>query len=619
MRLTHRSRRVLVTLGSTLALLGSASIALGGVGTLQAQRAPASSVEHRTAIVSAGTGLGSIKHIIFLVKENRSYDNLFALYPGADGTTSGLLKNGRRVPLTRANDVLTPDIGHDYFAAVTAINGGRMNNFDALIGASVAGQHRAYTTFSGDQIPNYWAYAHNYTLADHFFSSIPSSSYANHLYLVSNNPDQIVGTPFGSGAQVINGWGCDQKGALVDRIGSYGRHALVKPCFSWPSIADTLDAANVSWKYYAPQSGEFGYIWSAFNSIDKVRNSALWSQHVTAPGDFFGDVQSGNLPAVSWLINDTFHSDHPLGGSLCAGENQTVREVNAIMRSPYWKDTAIVLTWDDFGGFYDHVAPPTNVGIGLGPRVPTIIISPYSRTGYVDRDPADFTALLRLAETRFGLPALGDRDAGLGSDLLEAFDFNQAPRSPVILSPRACGPEPDWTSYQPPNIPPTTIMSVTPNGMTASDITGTVYTIPFSPGTILSHGLFREGPLVAGVTAIPQDFAVNDHILIRSTPVTTTGATTTTLRTVYDLDAVDGIMYGTATRVDPTNGVVLVRPRGHGDKDILTAFANERTLVLAQGRRTPLGAIRVGRPVEVTGIINYRSHKILRPYSVIQD
>jgi len=617
MRLTHRSRRVLATLGSTLALLGSASIGLGGLGTLQAHRAPVSLAERPAAIVSASTGLASIKHIIFLVKENRSFDNMFALYPGADGTTSGRLKNGRRVLLTRASDVLAPDIGHDYYAAATAIDGGRMDNFDALIGASVAGQHRAYTTFSGRQIPNYWAYARHYTLADHFFSSIPSSSYANHLFLVSNNPDQIVGTPFNPKVGVLNGWGCDQQGALVDHIGAYGRHTLVKPCFSWPSIADTLDAADVSWKYYAPQSGEFGYIWSAFNSINKVRNSALWPQHVTSPGDFFGDVQSGNLPAVSWLINDTFHSDHPLGGSLCAGENQTVREVNAIMRSPYWKDTAIVLTWDDFGGFYDHVAPPANVGIGLGPRVPTIIISPYSRAGYIDGAPTDFTALMRLVETRFGLPALGDRDAALGSDLLEAFDFNQAPRGPVILSPRTCGPEPDWASYQPPNTPLTTIMSITPNGMTASDITGTVYTIPFGPGTLLAHGLFQEGATVAGVTAIPQDFAVNDHILIRSAPVTTTGATPS--RTVYDLDAVDGIMYGTVTRVDPANGVVLVRPRGHGRADSMAAFANERTLVLAQGRRTPLDAIRVGRPVEVTGIINYRSHKIWRPYSIIQD
>jgi phospholipase C len=161
----------------------------------------------------------------------------------------------------------------------------------------------------------------------------------------------------------------------------------------------------------------------------------MW-ENVVSDAEFITDLENGDLPAVSWLTPSFGLSDHP-PASVCKGENWTVEMLNALGRSEYWDSTAVVLTWDDYGGFYDHVPPPHVDIYGMGPRVPAIVISPYALRGAIDSDLMEFASVLRFIEQVFELPSLGGRDA-TADDMLSAFDFTQEPRPPLILEPRDC-------------------------------------------------------------------------------------------------------------------------------------------------------------------------------------
>jgi len=201
-------------------------------------------------------------------------------------------------------------------------------------------------------------------------------------------------------------------------------------------MAQTLDNAGVSWKYYAPPSTDPGYIWSTFDAISDVRNGPDWNK-VVDTSNFILDVQSGQLPAVSWVITPWWQSEHP-DASTCAGENATVTELNALMNNPtLWASTAVFIVWDDFGGDYDHVAPPQPDIYGFGPRVPFLIVSPYARKGHISTTQYEFASVLKFIEERFGLPALGTRDAN-ANDITDSFNFNQTPLPPLLLSTRTC-------------------------------------------------------------------------------------------------------------------------------------------------------------------------------------
>jgi phospholipase C len=205
-----------------------------------------------------------------------------------------------------------------------------------------------------------------------------------------------------------------------------------------------LNSRNISWKFYAPDKGQDdGYVWSTYDSINNIRNNpSQWQKHVVNYSQFVTDAQAGTLPAVSWLVQPGAVSDHP-GFNVCDGENWTVEQINAVMQNPkLWQNTLIILTWDDFGGFYDHVPPPAgpNSQIGLGFRVPAIIISPYSKPGYVDNTLYSFPSMLRLTEDLLGLPSLGylDSSQSLLGDLSNSLDFNQQPLPPLVLNERNC-------------------------------------------------------------------------------------------------------------------------------------------------------------------------------------
>jgi phospholipase C len=390
--------------------------------------------------VTAGPpGMKVIKHVIFIVKENRSFDHYLGAFPGVDGATTGVTSTGQVVPLTPGPDVLMNDIDHNWFSSQIGENNGAMNGFDLIDGGNTNGNLLAYTQMTEAQIPNYWAYGRAYAVGDHMYSSLHGPSFPNHLYTIAATSGGVISDPVlpnGAGGSSTGGWGCDQAPDFsVPVMNSEGEISNEYPCFDYQTLADTLAAAGVSWKYYAPSEGEPDYHFSTYDAINHIRNGPAWAANVVPYAQFLTDAQSGKLPAVSWLIPGV-ENEHP-PQSTCLGENWTVKNLNALLNGPDGDSSAVFLVWDDFGGFYDHVKPPTLDNYGLGIRVPFFIISPYAKAGFVTHNRYEFSSVLKFIEELFGLPALSTRDAN-ANDITNAFNFNQAPIPPLLLQTHEC-------------------------------------------------------------------------------------------------------------------------------------------------------------------------------------
>jgi phospholipase C len=402
--------------------------------------APAGSGSPRARHHHGSAGPNPIQHIVILIKENRSFDTMFGRLPGAEGATTGILSTGSTVPLIPAQDRLLLDIGHAGQAAFTAVNHGQMNGFDQLPGAIQNGHDESLSQYRAQDIPSYWTYATDFTLDDHFFSTVLGPSFPNHLVTVAATGANTIDNPIDNSHRA---WGCDS--GPYSRVNVMnprtGKVTSVPPCFNMPTLPDALQKDHISWRYYSPPQYHSGYIWNALDAVHHDRYSPLWKTNVVNNTTFIRDARSGALPQVSWLVPDEVHSDHP-PNSICVGENWTVNAVNAVMAGPDWSSTVIVLTWDDFGGFYDHVPPPQRSLISLGPRVPTILISPYARHHYIDHNVYDFASILRFVEDEFHVAPLNHADASaniLGSSL----DYSQTPSGPQLLRQRRC-PQSDY-------------------------------------------------------------------------------------------------------------------------------------------------------------------------------
>jgi phospholipase C len=417
-------------------------------------------------------GENPIKHVIFMVKENRTFDHYFGSYPGAEGTSVGktlkCTEAGGCVPgpdyrLRPAPYVQPHDITHGFASGLYAINGGDMNGFNIIgEGDDMTG----YVQHSRRTLPNYWAYADRFVLADHFFTSMYGPTFPEHLYTVAAQSNGVVDNKTNADTE---GSYCDDpleytkkfrddltkrdvrtimrlEDDITDeipdqlvRIAAYWEDT--RTCFNIKVLPDLLERADVSWKYYGlPDQWMNG-----LQAIEHVRFGPMWKQ-VQDPDQLLTDLERGDLPAVSWLIPpEGSANEHPgVGTNVCIGENWTVERVNAVMRSKYWKSTAIVIVWDDFGGFYDHVPPPHYDVMGLGPRTPALIISPYTVAGdnpdggSIDSTVYEFSSVLRFIEELHGLPAMTERDAN-ADPLTGAFDFSAEPNTKkLILEPRDC-------------------------------------------------------------------------------------------------------------------------------------------------------------------------------------
>lgn len=393
--------------------------------------------------LSKPRGFDSIQHFVFIVKENHSFDNYFGKFPGVYGASEGKTSDGRTIPLEPMPDIVDYGTEHSGIGVLTSVDNDKMDGFDISAGGNQDGDFMAYRQLSAADIPNYWNYAQHFVIGDQMFSSIHSSSFPNHLYTIAATSGGVLEIPYDPlwhGLQGVPIWGCDAPPTLAVRtIDPQGRISALFPCFDFPTLADSMESATppISWRYYAPPKGAVGYNHLAYDAINHIRNSELWTEHVVPDTQFVDDALSGNLPAVSWLIagNGSEHPPH----STCIGENWTVQQLNAIMQGPEWNSTAVFLVWDDFGGFYDHYPPPVVDGYGLGPRVPLIVISPYAIPGHVSHTLYEFSSVLKTIEERFHLPFLTDRDER-ANDMLDSFDFTQSPNPPLILEPRSCPP-----------------------------------------------------------------------------------------------------------------------------------------------------------------------------------
>ena len=398
--------------------------------------------------------IASIQHVIVLVQENRSFVNLFMGYPGADAPAEGACKpnpalklclDGKPVRLKEITLETTgllggKDIGHDHAVFETEFDGGKMDGFnDIPLGtAGNLGPARLYpyAYVEKNETKPYWNLANGFTLGDRMFSTETSDSFVAHQQIIAgttrlNAQESLVDTPSAMP------WGCDAPpGTTVPVIkvdGTVDNRSHVFPCLTqYKTMADVLDAANVSWKFYVDSfaSGNnydfSGEVWNSFDPIKSVRYGPDWKKNVSVPNtNIFTDIKNRRLPAVSWLIPKLFDSDHPAAGTN-TGPSWVTSVVNAVGKSAYWKNTAIIVVWDDWGGWYDNVPPPQPDYTSLGMRVPLLVISPWSRHGYVSHTEYNFGSILKFVEQNFGTGSLGATDASANS-LGDVFDFTQTP------------------------------------------------------------------------------------------------------------------------------------------------------------------------------------------------
>jgi phospholipase C len=385
---------------------------------------------------------GLIKHVVIVIQENRTLDNLFQKFPGAITSPTGTTSTGQTValvPLPIADP--EPDINHGHTAWSTAYRGGEMDGFDLV-------NHRRpeapYTYVRMKDARPYYNIAATYELADMFFQANTGPSFTAHQYYIAGQSALADENPNSKDV-----WGCDSPAsATVKTLDTsqggfpYPDGAAYFPCYGkglptpngYRTLGDQLEAARLDWRYYAPAQGQPGYIWSAYDAVAHVRNNpGRWMAHVRSPEtSFFSDVAQGQLAAVTWIVPTKVCSDHP-GDVSTYGPAWVTQIVNAVGKSAFWNTTAVLIVWDDWGGFYDHVKPPYIAPdqMGLGFRVPLLVVSPYpspALPAHVSHTIHTVGGVLKFTEEAFHLKALGDAD-DTPDDLPDMFDFAQPPQA----------------------------------------------------------------------------------------------------------------------------------------------------------------------------------------------
>lgn len=389
----------------------------------------------------AGASQGAsskITHVVVIIQENRSFDNLFQGYPGADTQAFGYASTGEKVPLAPVSMATHWDITHDSTSFFAACDGTgslpgtdcRMDGFDKETTTCTPfdpcpNKEPQYAYVPAKESKPYFTMAKQYVLADRMFASnFDGSSFVSHQYLIAGQASSSVDYPNSPD------WGCD--GGPKDTILTLTRQRAYGPrisvCFDNQTLGDELDAAGVPWRYYTSNIFKDGNLWNAFQAIDHIRYGKDWKADVVNPQTkFFKDIKNGALPAMSWVTPTCRNSDHAACESN-HGPQWVASLVNAIGKSQYWNSTAIFIMWDDYGGWYDHVPPPMVDFDGLGVRVPLLIVSPYAKQGYVSHVQYEHGSILRFIEDRFGLPRLAATDKRAKSFDKDCFDFTQQPR-----------------------------------------------------------------------------------------------------------------------------------------------------------------------------------------------
>jgi phospholipase C len=392
-------------------------------------------------------GASKIKHVVIIVQENRSFDDLFQGYVGADTKPFGYTSTGAKVKLVPIGLEAPWDIDHSSNSYFEACDGQgsfpgtdcKMDGFDQEWTGCYRNcpAHPQYAFVPRSESKPYFEMAKQYVLADRMFTSnFDGSSFISHQYIIAAQANTAVNYPNGQ-------WGCD--GGPSDKIGTVtqqrGNGPNVTVCFDDQTLGDELDTAKVSWHFYTADLNGDGNIWSAYQAISHIRYGPDWNTDIITPQTkFFQDVTNGTLPSVSWVTPTCGNSDHAGCGSN-NGPAWVTSLVDAVGQSQYWKSTAIFVMWDDYGGWYDHVPPPLEDYDGLGIRVPLLIISPYAKKHFVSHVQYEHGSILRFVEDLFGLPQLAASDARATSPAGDAFDFTKPPRRFVTI------PAPQNQSY----------------------------------------------------------------------------------------------------------------------------------------------------------------------------
>ncbi len=391
-----------------------------------------------------------IQHIILIVQENRTFNDLFATFPGTTGTTVGLKrvgkgKNVKTVPvnLTETNLAVKNNLNHLYVSYHTAYRNGNMDAFNKIRSETTGkDEGRApYQYVNPAQVVPYWTLASEYGLADEMFQTQGSGSFTAHQDLIRGGTEitpteSLVDDPTSSSV-----CGCPSPygtvTSLITTALKFEARAGPFPCTnqfpssgSYETLAD-LFGSTVAWKYYAPPPTKFtvGALWNAFLVIQSIYgNPSEWSAHISSPSkNILTDISGGTLPQMSWVIPDAVNSDHP-GYASDKGPSWVTSIVNAVGASSYWNSTAVVIVWDDWGGFYDSVAPPAlDTQGGPGFRVGMIVASPYVPKGEISHTVYGFGSIVKFIEETWNLPSLGTTDA-TSTSIANMFKFSQKPR-----------------------------------------------------------------------------------------------------------------------------------------------------------------------------------------------
>ena len=408
-------RRDLRPLVPAFALLLAIAVVSGAYAFLALERRPAAPA----TVVKTST---PIQHLIVIMKENHAFDNYFGTYPGANGLPANVslpAGDGGRIGPHWINGTWTLDLPHDRAAMLADYNNGSNDGFAIQADAWIPGLgSTAMGYYDRRQLGGYWDLASNFTLADHYFQSVFGPTIPNRLY-------SFAGQSGGLMSNNLSGSGVDV-----------------------PTIFDQLQAEGISWRYY--------YIPSLLSmplllQLPHFDSNAALDANILPMDHLLGDVQAGTLPNVTYIDpeGDLAVSEHP-PGSVTAGESWTLSIINALMHGPEWTTSAIVLTWDENGGFYDHVPPPQVDGYGYGFRVPTIVTSPFARRGFVDHTVMDHTSILRFIADNWGLPYLTPRVA-IAGNLSSAFLFPSVSSASLQTPPEAPS---SLTSYLVGAVPP---------------------------------------------------------------------------------------------------------------------------------------------------------------------
>jgi len=406
---------------------------------------------------------GKIEHVVIIFQENRTPDNLFQdpvlISAGADIANSGLNSSGQSIPLTAESLAVTYDLSHTHGAFVAQYDGGKMDGANLVPLVCYVGpcpNNPQYFYVNPSEVQPYFQMAEQYTFGDRMFQTNEGPSFPAHQFIISGTSAPtadsnlfVAENPNNTVKGQVNAGCAASPTAYVSIVDPSGNEpSTIYPCTEHSSLTDQLDAQSISWRYYTPGPNS---IWTGPNAIQHMCGpnapppngtaciGSDWVNHVVLyssqnPAPILTDISSNQLPAVSWVIPAGKNSDHAGQAASSGGPSWVAAIVNAIGNSSYWQNTAIIITWDDWGGWYDHVPPPkviddgTSWGSGYvyGFRVPLIVISPYAKAAYVSHVNHDFGSILRFTEETFGLSPVGYADL-YADDLSDCFDLTQTP------------------------------------------------------------------------------------------------------------------------------------------------------------------------------------------------